>query len=155
MNARSDLRRTIGQLNLALGGTYLYLRRARAAGGRPTTTWASRSITRIFTIARALVEITGRGIGAAPDPSLGTHFFQDLVEAQIYPLAVYLDDRATVYNHKFFYEAPDHLLEWIEVDEKVRPSLRLLKPGDYHPEHYLSVIMNDDMGQAIAFFKQE
>ena len=37
---------------------------------------------------RALVELAGPGIGPAPEPSLGTHFFQDLLEQQIYPLAI-------------------------------------------------------------------
>ena len=41
---------------------------------------------------RALIELSGHGISAAPEPSFGTHFFQDLVEANIYPLAIYLDD---------------------------------------------------------------
>ena len=34
---------------------------------------------------RALVELAGEGIGPAPEPSFGTHFFQDLVESNIYP----------------------------------------------------------------------
>ncbi|HEX9013938.1 MAG TPA: PEP/pyruvate-binding domain-containing protein, partial [Anaerolineaceae bacterium] len=32
----------------------------------------------------ALVELSGKGVGPAPEPSLGTHFFQDLMEADIY-----------------------------------------------------------------------
>ncbi len=34
---------------------------------------------------KALVELSGEGIGPAPEPSLGTHFFQDLLEGQIFP----------------------------------------------------------------------
>ena len=41
---------------------------------------------------RALVELSGEGVGPAPEPSYGTHFFQDLIESRIYPLAVHLDD---------------------------------------------------------------
>ncbi len=35
--------------------------------------------------ARALVELTGKGIGLAPEPSFGTHFFQDLIEFEYLP----------------------------------------------------------------------
>ncbi len=42
--------------------------------------------------AGALVELSGGEFGVAPDASLGTHFFQDLMEAEIYPLAVPLDE---------------------------------------------------------------
>jgi len=151
---RFRLARAIGKLNAALAGKSFICVGPGRWGSSNSDLGVPIDYGDIYN-SRALVELAGQGIGPEPEPSLGTHFFQDLLESQIYPLAVYLDDRATVYNHKFFYEAPDHLLEWIEMDEKVRPSLRLLKPGDYHPEHYLSVIMNDDMGQAIAFFKQE
>ena len=37
--------------------------------------------------ARALVELSGTGVGPAPEPSFGTHFFQDLLEATIYPVS--------------------------------------------------------------------
>ncbi len=43
----------------------------------------------------ALIELSGSGVGTAPDPSLGTHFFQDLMEAQIYPLVVDFDAKDT------------------------------------------------------------
>ncbi len=59
--------------------------------------------------AKALVEITGKGYGAVPEPSLGTHFFQDLLEAQIYPLALNLDDTRAIMNNKFFYKTPNQL----------------------------------------------
>ena len=41
--------------------------------------------------ARALVELAVGEQGAIPEPSYGTHFFQDLVEANIYPIAVVPD----------------------------------------------------------------
>jgi hypothetical protein len=48
--------------------------------------------------AAALVELSGGKFGIAPDPSLGTHFFQDLMEAQIYPVAVLVDHKGTAFN---------------------------------------------------------
>ena len=37
--------------------------------------------------AKALIEYSGAGV-VDTEPSLGTHFFQDLLEGQIYPLAI-------------------------------------------------------------------
>ena len=51
---------------------------------------------------QALIELSGEGVGTAPEPSFGTHFFQDLMEAQIYPLAVYLDDEDAIFNRNSF-----------------------------------------------------
>jgi hypothetical protein len=53
---------------------------------------------------RALVEIAGYGNLVVPEPSFGTHFFQDLVEANIYPLAIYLEDPEVQFNQSFFYD---------------------------------------------------
>jgi len=48
----------------------------------------------------ALIELTGDLLGSvSPNPS-GAHFFQDLMEARIYPLAIYLNDRDVVFNRK-------------------------------------------------------
>jgi len=51
---------------------------------------------------RALIELTGKGLGHMPEASFGTHFFQDLVESNIFPLAIYLDDADVIFNHDFF-----------------------------------------------------
>ena len=103
---------------------------------------------------RALVELAGQGIIPAPEPSLGTHFFQDLMEAQIYPLAISLDDPLSVFNRHFFYEMPDHTAEWINIDPSLAACLRLIKVSDYQPDSFIKVVMNDEKGQALAFIEQ-
>ena len=104
---------------------------------------------------RALVELAGQGIGAAPEPSLGTHFFQDMMEAQIYPLAIVLDDPQTIYNHEFFYDLPNHARDWIQVDESVADCLRLVKVSDYRPGFHMAVVMSDEKGQALAYLEKD
>jgi hypothetical protein len=102
--------------------------------------------------AAALIELTGRGIGPAPEPSLGTHFFQDLMEAQIYPLAICLDDENTVFNHEFFYSSNNHLDDWISYDQSLTECVRLIEVSDFKPEHHLELVMDDNLGKAVAFF---
>lgn len=102
---------------------------------------------------RALVELTGPGIGPKPEPSLGTHFFQDLLEAQIFPLAIELDNPTSVFNHAFFYKTPNHLTDFVEAEDYLKDSLRVIRCEDFMPGHRIQLIMNDEMGQALAFFK--
>lgn len=102
--------------------------------------------------AAALVELTGRGIGPAPEPSLGTHFFQDLMEAQIYPLAIYLEDANAVFNREFFYSSTNHVLNWVNIDISLTDCVRLIEVADFKPRHHLELVMDDDLGKAVAFF---
>ncbi len=102
----------------------------------------------------ALVELAGKGIGPAPEPSLGTHFFQDLLEEQIYPLAVILDDDESVFDHDFFEETPNRIEDWISLDEKLRDCLRLIKVSDYRNGYHLRVVMSDEKSRAVAYLEK-
>jgi hypothetical protein len=108
---------------------------------------------------RALIEVSGAGIGSAPEPSFGTHFFQDLVESQIYPLAVFLDDPHAVLNRQFFYDAPNRLAEFLpdaaQPDWPLAGSLRLIAVEDFRPDATLRLIMDDDKSRAAAYLLQE
>lgn len=101
--------------------------------------------------AGALVELSGKGIGPDPEPSLGTHFFQDLMEAHIYPLAIQLDKPNTIFNRAFFYDLPNKLDNWPSIDIKNSTSLRLIEVAAYKAGHHLELIMDDEKSQAIAF----
>ncbi len=105
--------------------------------------------------ARSLVEIAGKLVGAEPEPSLGTHFFQDLLEAQIYPLALQIDSPDTVLRREFFYDTPNHLSEFLEVSDRIKDSLRLIKVSDYRPGTFLRVVMDDEESNAVAFLASE
>ena len=101
--------------------------------------------------AGALVELAGKGIGAAPEPSLGTHFFQDLMEAQIFPVSLPIDRAGTVFNREFFYETQNKLRGLVETTESVANCLRLIDVAAYQPGHHLELIMDGEKGEAVAF----
>ena len=105
--------------------------------------------------AAALVELSGQGIGPAPDPSFGTHFFQDLMEAQIYPLALFLDRNDIVFNRDFFFNTPNCINEWITIDPSLNDCLRLISIADCHPGHHIDLVMDDEANQAIAFLSPD
>jgi hypothetical protein len=101
--------------------------------------------------AGALVELAGMGVGAAPEASLGTHFFQDLMEAQIFPVAVPIDQKETVFNRDFFYNTPNKLKGLVEVSENIAECLRLIDVASYQPGHHLELIMDSEKSEAVAF----
>ena len=100
----------------------------------------------------ALVEVAGSLQGVSTEPSLGTHFFQDLMESQIYPLGIrpgqdYLDQ-------KRLDQAPNQLLEWIDTDLVTAKVLKLIKTREMEPFATLTLAMDDRSGKALCYFKR-
>jgi pyruvate, water dikinase len=63
-----------------------------------------------------LGEIAFEAGGSRPEVSYGTHFFNDLVEAQIVPVAIYPDQAGTLFREEFFLTTPNEI-------HKVSPDL--------------------------------
>jgi hypothetical protein len=66
--------------------------------------------------ARVLVELAHERAGHLPDLSFGSHFFQDLVEAQVIYLPVYPETPAAEFNREFFAAAANALAELLPED---------------------------------------
>jgi hypothetical protein len=151
---RDKLARAIGSLNATLAGqTFICIGPGRWGTSTPNLGVGVR-YGDIYN-ARSLVELSGREIGTSPEPSFGTHFFQDMMEAHIYPLAVFLDDSDAVFMRDFFYKTPSCLSDWLSVDESIARVLRLIAVEDYRPGHSLTLIMDGDQGRAAAFLQKD
>ena len=151
---RQQLARAIGRLNKALAEKSFICVGPGRWGSSNSDLGVPIGYADIFNT-KVLVELAGKGIGPEPEPSLGTHFFQDLMEAQIYPLAIMLDDQHAYFNREFFYETPNCLSEWLQLDEEMGKALRLIRVSDYCENHYLQIVMRDEQRQAIAFLQSE
>jgi hypothetical protein len=101
--------------------------------------------------ARALIELAGEAVGGSLEPSFGTHFFQDLMEADIYPLAIFLDDEGTAFNRNFFYTTANRLLDFISADERILLTLRLIAVKDFRPGYHLDLVMDSQKSRATAY----
>jgi hypothetical protein len=152
---RIALERAIGQVNQALKDeTFIAVGPGRWGTSTPDL-GVHVGYSDIYN-ASALVELTGEAVGASPEPSFGTHFFQDLMEADIYPLAVFLDDPDTLFNRPFFYNTPNRLAEFIHLENPaVLASLRLIAVADYRPNHHIDLIMDSQKSRAIAFLAKD
>lgn len=104
--------------------------------------------------ARALVELASRKLGIPAEPSFGTHFFQDLIEAHIYAFAVDLDHPHTRFSHAFFYGTPNRLQQFLpEVTSHLLQALRVIAVDDYAPGHALTLIMDAEAGRAVGLLE--
>jgi hypothetical protein len=152
--ARTTLNLAISRLNAALAGsTFICIGPGRWGTSTPDL-GISVGYGDIYH-SRALVELTGTGIGPEPDPSFGTHFFQDLLESNIYPLAIYLDDADASFNRDFFYHTPNHLSNIFPGEENFPACLRLIKVDTFRPDHHLELIMDDEQGKVVAFLEPD
>jgi hypothetical protein len=154
INERFELARTLGKLNKALQGKNFIFVGPGRWGSSNADLGVPVGYSEIYNT-KALIELAGKNVGPAPEPSLGTHFFQDLLEAQIYPLAVMLDDEQNIFQATFFYHLPNHVTDFIIITEEKAESLRLLKVSDYRQHHHLKIIMNNEKSVAVGFIQAD
>jgi hypothetical protein len=147
---RSKLSRTIGELNKLLADeSFICVGPGRWGTVNPDL-GIKVSYADIYN-ARALVELSDANVGPAPEPSYGTHFFQDLLEANIYPLAIHLDDEDAVFNREFFYKGINHIAELIPDMDIQDDLLRVLNVEDFMPAAQLELVMDSEEGHALAY----
>ncbi len=94
----------------------------------------------------ALIEIARKSGDYVPDLSFGTHFFQDLVEANIYYLPLYPDEKRNIFRDDFF-ENSDNALqqfapEFAHLDNVV-------KVIDVKPKRF-KLLMNAESNHALG-----
>jgi pyruvate,water dikinase len=101
-----------------------------------------------------LIEVARKQKDYIPEPSFGTHFFQDLVEASIAYLPLYPDDPGVVFNEQFM-KGKNNLLAQILPDMGYLD--QVIRVIDIQAESsglVLHVRMNADIEQAVAFLAE-
>jgi pyruvate, water dikinase len=132
MSHRYSVARTIGQL------THL-----ESPAGRPVILligpgrWGTSmpslgvpvSFAEINTVT-VLCEVASMHEGLVPDVSLGTHFFNDLVEMDMLYLAITPDKEGCQLNEKRLLEAPNRLAELLPQAAQWAGAIRVIEAGD-------------------------
>lgn len=105
--------------------------------------------------ARMLIEVAHRipGGGGTPQPSHGTHFYQDLVEANIYPLAVFPEDGRTTWRSGLFSETPNALLDLLPEDAEFQRIIRVIDIPAIASGRHFHVVMDGANAQALGYLK--
>ena len=148
-----ELARVIGRLNKRLEGQTFIL----MGPGR----WGSSNIDLGVPVgyadinnARVLVEVASpRGQGV-PDVSYGTHFFQDLVEAHIYALPLFLEDRGTIFNRAFILNSRNALPALLPGDAAYAEYIQVIDVPAAANGRYLEIVMDEERSEALAYLKR-
>jgi len=100
--------------------------------------------------AALLVEIARRKGSYVPDLSFGTHFFQDLVEAQIRYLPLFPDDAGVAFNERFLLDSPNVLATLAPDLAHLARTVRVIDVPATTGGLVLRVLMNADLDRALA-----
>ncbi|RKX27943.1 MAG: hypothetical protein DRP47_05655 [Candidatus Zixiibacteriota bacterium] len=101
-----------------------------------------------------LIEIARKKGNYSPDLSFGTHFFQDLVEANIRYIPLYPDDENIIFNELFLKETPNILPEVLPEYASLADTIRLIDVPQATDGLILKVLMNSDLDEAVGILAE-
>jgi hypothetical protein len=138
----SEVARLVCQVNKALADRSFILIGPGRWGSSDPMQGVSVTYADIFN-ARALIELVNLQRGYSSEPSYGTHFFQDLVESQIFPLAINPEESGDYLNLEFINQASDQtgVLLGSEPSAASR-CLKVIQLPHERPCQYLEIVMD-------------
>ncbi len=150
--AKAEIGRAVSRINKALEDeTFILLGPGRWGSSNidlgVKVTYADIYNTRI------LGEIAVSHGNETPEVSYGTHFFQDLVEAKIYPLPIYPDAEGAVFNHRFFAEARNNLPDISPRDAALTDYIKVIDVPAVSSGKVMEVVMDGKNERAIGYLK--
>ena len=100
-----------------------------------------------------LVEIAKEKGEYTPELSFGTHFFQDLVESEIKYLPLYPGESENMFNEDLLLNQESQLPNILKNYQKYKKVVRVIKTSNIYSGDSLSVIMDAEAGEALAYLK--
>ena len=148
-----ELGRLIGRLNERLEGQrFILMGPGRWGSSNPDlgvkVTYAD------FYNTRALVEIGWAQGKSRPTLSYGTHFFQDLVESNIYPLAIFPGEAGNPFNTSFFETALNALPVLLPGDARHADFVKVIDVPATTGGRTLELVMSGDEARALAYLAE-
>lgn len=145
---RYDVARMIGRINRTLEKEQFILMGPGRWGSNNPALGIPITYSEIHN-ASALIEIADGE--HAPEPSYGTHFFQDLIEARIYPLALALLDPEAEFNRGFFEASENSLARLLPEASAWESLIRVIDIPAVSDGAHLELVMDGEAGKAMAF----
>jgi hypothetical protein len=99
----------------------------------------------------ALIEVVGKE--TAIEPSYGTHFFQDLIEAQILILALSLEDPDSKFKRSFFLKSANQLSDLVPEATQWSEVVRIIDIPLQTKGKYANLVADGETGAAIAYLR--
>jgi hypothetical protein len=101
---------------------------------------------------RLLIEIAFAKEGGTPEVSYGTHFFQDLVEADITVASLFPDEAGNVFDERFVLNAENLLGTMAPEAKDCEEVVHVVNIPTARNGEYLHVYMDASSGKGIGFF---
>ena len=149
---RLAIARAVGRINDALHGRCYVLMGPGRWGSHDVLLGVQATYADICH-AKALIEIARGGDGFVPEPSFGTHFFQDLIEASILYLPLFPNDDGCVFNDGFLREGANALARISKQDADLAGVVRVIDVSETAPGRTLELVMDGEAQQALCFLK--
>lgn len=102
----------------------------------------------------ALIEIAFKHGNYLPDVSFGTHFFQDLVEANIKYLPLYPDDENVIFNERFLTRSHNLLNDILPDYASLAEVIKVIDVTQVTDGRVLNLLMNADLDEAMAYLTE-
>ena len=149
---RNEVARVVGRVNHALPKKSFVL----IGPGR----WGSNDILLGVPIryadinrCRLLIEVSRQKDGFSPEVSFGTHFFQDLVEADIHYLPLYPDEPGNRFSEAFLAHSLSRLTALSPQDDEYEKIVRVIHVPAVAAGRKLTVAMDGATDHALAYLK--
>jgi hypothetical protein len=98
----------------------------------------------------ALIEVARKKGNYVPDPSFGTHFFQDLVESSIRYLPLYPDDDGVIFNERFLTQSHNILEEIAPEYSHLAEIIRVIDIQNVSNGSVLRILLNADLDEGVG-----
>lgn len=98
-----------------------------------------------------LVEVARQKGSYVPDLSFGTHFFQDLVEAEIRYLPLYPDEGGNRFDEAFFLGTENRLADLVPEFAHLADTVRVIDVTAASGGQVLRICMNGELDEAIGY----
>ncbi|MEE9384374.1 MAG: PEP/pyruvate-binding domain-containing protein [Nannocystaceae bacterium] len=102
-----------------------------------------------------LCELVTMHANLVPDVSLGTHFFNDLVEADMLYIAIYPDRDDTLFDAAYFERAKNRFPEMLPADEKWADTIRVFDLPLAGGSTFLTLHADTRKQRALAYLRHE
>jgi hypothetical protein len=149
--AMVEVGRVVGRINKALEGESFVLMGPGRWGSSNLQLGVKVTYADIYNT-KVLIEIARAEDGIEPEVSYGTHFFQDLVEGNIYPLPLFPDDRDAIFDEEFIMDATNLLAKLLPDDKQHAGLIRIIDVEAEADERLLTIVMDSEEDEAVGYF---
>jgi len=153
LHRRLEVGRVIGRLNERLKDEVFVLIGPGRWGTSDIHLGVKVSYADIYN-SRALIEMAIGSTGSGPEMAYGTHFFQDLVESQIYPLALFPEENGTFFNRDFFDNEENCLPDLLPQDAEMADLVKVIDVPAASGGRQLEIVMDADHDEALGYLRR-